>query len=291
MHSFLRAIGFPDMKKKDIDSLLQEIVQMPDRMEITTDSRDNDFAIYTKSYGDSVGICVCGEYHEDEKFEAEYYFPYFIGKGITTQENVDIEKHSDKESYAGICDEIKLGVTLIFYLQNVAEYLAEKKIRTKTYGLSTTLSALSLQGKILLPISKNEKQIRNIEKNNQNRNHLIAAAREGDEDAIENLTLEDIDTYSMLSRRVMREDILSIVDTYFMPYGIESDQYSILGEILDLRIVPNQETGQNICMMTVDCNDMIFDVCINQNDLIGEPAVGRRFKGNIWMQGRLNYQE
>ena len=45
--------------------------------------------------------------------------------------------------------------------------------------------------------------------------------------AIENLTLEDIDTYSMLSRRIANEDILSIVDSYFMPYGIESDQYSI----------------------------------------------------------------
>ena len=290
MHSFLRAIGFQDMNKKEVDQLINDIISNPDRVEITTDSSNTDFAIMQKSFGESFGVFVCGEYLENEIFQAEYYFPYFNGKGITTQENIDVEKHADKESYAGICDEIKLGVTLIFYLQNVAEYLAEKKIRNKTYGISTTLSALSLGGKILLPINKDAKQIRNIEKNSQNRSHLIAAAREGDEDAIENLTLEDIDLYSMLSKRIMREDILSIVDTYFMPYGIESDQYSVLGEILDFHTVTNSVTGLTVYSMTIDCNDLIFDVCVQAEDLLGEPVIGRRFKGNIWMQGHLNYQ-
>ena len=290
MHSFLRAIGFQDMNKKEVDQLINDIISNPDRVEITTDSSNTDFAIMQKSFGESFGIFVCGEYLENEIFQAEYYFPYFSGKGITTQENIDVEKHADKESYAGICDEIKLGVTLIFYLQNVAEYLAEKKIRNKTYGISTTLSALSLGGKILLPINKDAKQIRNIEKNSQNRSHLIAAAREGDEDAIENLTLEDIDLYSMLSKRIEREDILSIVDTYFMPYGIESDQYSVLGEILDFHAVTNSVTGLTVYSMTIDCNNLIFDICIQAEDILGEPMVGRRFKGNIWMQGHLNYQ-
>ena len=291
MHSYLRAIGFYDMDKRQVDELVDDVVEHPDRMEITTDSKNRDFAIFTKSFGESIGICVCGEYHENEAFHAEYYVPYFTGKGITTRENVEIEKHIEKESYAGICDEVKLGVTLIFYLQNLAEFLAEKKLRSRNYGLSTTLSALSLGGKILLPINKNEKQIQDTRESSQNRNHLIAAAREGDEDAIENLTLEDIDTYSMLSRRIEREDILSIVDTYFMPYGVESDQYSILGEILDCNTVANQLTGEKMYLLTINCNDLIYDLCINGNDLLGEPLPGRRFKGNIWLQGHINYQE
>ena len=81
----------------------------------------------------------------------------------------------------------------------------------------------------------------------------------------------------------MNEDIFSIVSSTFMPYGIESDQYSILGEILDYTIVEKE----HIYCMKIECNDLIFDVCINSKDLIGEPAVGRRFKGNIWMQGRV----
>lgn len=128
-------------------------------------------------------------------------------------------------------------------------------------------------------------------KEGTDRNHLIAAARDGDEDAIENLTLEDIDTYSLLSKRITHEDVLSIVDTYFMPYGIESDQYSVLGEIMDVALLQNRFTEENVYSMEIMCNDILFSVCINQKDLLGEPEVGRRFKGNIWMQGSIKYRD
>ena len=36
-------------------------------------------------------------------------------------------------------------------------------------------------------------------------------------------------------------------------------------------------------------NELVFDLCINEKDLYGEPAVGRRFKGIIWLQGYINY--
>lgn len=290
MHSYLRAIGFQNnMKKSDIEKLTDKIVSSPDRIEVSEDSMGNEFVEMTKEIAPGAGIRVCGEYAVDGTFRTEYYYPYVEGDGITTQEQIEIEKHSEKESYAGVCDEMKLGVTLIFYLQNVAEYLSEHHRNPKMHPMSATLSALSLNGKIIMPISKNEKQIQNTKKNSQDRNYLIAAAREGDEDAIENLTLEDIDTYSMLSRRIANEDILSIVDSYFMPYGIESDQYSILGEIVDYRMENNKMTGDKICLLTLDCNDLIYDVCINEKDLLGEPAIGRRFKGVIWMQGKVNY--
>ena len=42
--------------------------------------------------------------------------------------------------------------------------------------------------------------------------------------------------------------------------------------------------------MTLCCNDLYFDVCINAADLIGEPQTGRRFKGVIWMQGQVNFE-
>lgn len=43
--------------------------------------------------------------------------------------------------------------------------------------------------------------------------------------------------------------------------------------------------------MTINCNDLIFDVCINEEDLMGEPKVGRRFKGNIWLQGKIAFSD
>lgn len=290
MHNYLRSIGFKSLvKKKDLDTLIDDIIKNPDSKIITEDAKGNVFAELNKKYGDIIGISVRGEYIEDE-FQMEYYYPYFIGSGITTEEKVEVERRSDREAYAGICDELRIGVTLIFYLQNVVEYLKETGSVGRGIPVNTTLAALSTGGKIVFPVYKNESQIKSGESYNKKRSNLIAAARDGDEEAIESLTLEDIDTYSMISRRVMKEDILSIVDTYFMPYGIESDQYSIMGEILNVYTVDNNMTSEKSYVMTVESNNLVFDVCINQEDLLGEPAVGRRFKGTIWMQGRINYQ-
>ena len=279
MHKFLKSIGFSDLKKKDLEIILNEIIARPQMVKVTKDSEGNEFAELSKEFATNVGITVRGNYLENDKFEMEYYYPYFYGTSLTTQEEITVEKHSEKESYAGVCEDSNIGVTLIFYLQNIADYLSEKNRRPsgqKMYG--AYLSGLSVDGSILLPIEKFKEKARS---------QLVAQAREGNEEAIENLTLEDMDMYSILSRRVMNEDIFSIVSSTFMPYGIESDQYSILGEILDYTIVENSITKEHIYCMKIECNDLIFDVCINSKDLIGEPAVGRRFKGNIWIQGSV----
>lgn len=292
MHKYLRAIGFSDIKKEELEQIFKEIIEHPTVQKVAEDSEGNEFAELSKEYGEFFGISVRGIFKEDDAFEMDYYYPYFCGKTISTNEVIDIEKHAEKESYAGVCDEVRVGVTLIFYLQNVADYLAAKDYRFFSgKGNGAILAALSTEGKILLPIRKDEAKKKQSEQSTRDRNHLIAAARSGDEDAIENLTLEDIDTYSVLSRRIRHEDILSIVDNFFMPYGIESDQYSIMGEILDYSLMQNEFTGENVYTMEILCSDIVFGLCINQKDLMGEPAIGRRFKGNIWLQGSINYHE
>lgn len=285
MHKFLRAIGFSDITKKDLDILIEEIKERPELMKVTTDSEGNEFGEFSREFAPNMGIIVRGSYLEDDSFEVEYYTPYFLGSQVTTQEPIDIEKHSEKESYAGVCDDPRIGVTLIFYLQNVADYLSERKAHSSDVNGGALLAGLSVDGKILLPEVK--KAVKAGRPNQKDRSQLISEARDGDENAIESLTLEDMDTYSMLSKRVMNEDILTIVSSCFMPYGIESDQYSVLAEIVDLLEIENSLTSDIIYCMKLKCNDMVFDVCINKKDLMGEPEIGRRFKGNIWMQGTV----
>ena len=285
MHKFLRAIGFSDITKKDLDILIEEIKERPELMKVTTDSEGNEFGEFSREFAPNMGIIVRGSYLEDDSFEVEYYTPYFLGSQVTTQEPIDIEKHSEKESYAGVCDDPRIGVTLIFYLQNVADYLSVRKAHSSDVNGGAMLAGLSVDGKILLPEVK--KAVKAGRPNQKDRSQLISEARDGDEDAIESLTLEDMDTYSMLSKRVMNEDILTIVSSCFMPYGIESDQYSVLAEIVDLLEIENSLTSDTIYCMKLKCNDMVFDVCINKKDLMGEPEIGRRFKGNIWMQGTV----
>lgn len=292
MHKFLRAVGFSAITKEELKVIFEKITEHPMIQKSAEDSEGNEFAELTKEFGDFFGISLRGTFDEDDVFHLDYYYPYFCGKAISTSENPDVEKHAEKESYAGICDEVRVGVTLIFYLQNVVDYLLEKN--SHFYHMQKNgviLSALSTEGKVLLPINKDERKHEQIERQKMERNHLLAAARNGDEDAIENLTLEDIDTYSLLSKRILHEDILSIVESYFMPYSVESDQYTILGEILDWKLLQNEYTGENVYALDIVCNDIPFSVCINQKDLLGEPAVGRRFKGTIWLQGSICYQD
>ena len=71
--------------------------------------------------------------------------------------------------------------------------------------------------------------------------------------------------------------------------GIQCDQYSILGEILEVHTVNNIVTDEELVQMTIESNNMQFDVCINRKDLLGDPQVGRRFKGTIWLQGQLQF--
>lgn len=293
MHKYLRAIGFSDYKdRRKMKELIADIVLNGTTRSYTTNQDDILLGEFCKDFGDGIGIAVCGEFDDNDKFIYDYYYPYLRGTGITSEEDVSIERHAAKESYAGICDDIKVGVSIIFYLQNMIPYVKAQACKNlPVRGTTLTLSALSLQGMVMMPIKKDENQKRRIQKDSRNRTNLIAAARAGDEDAIETLTLEDMDIYTTISKKIHKEDVFSLVDTYFMPYGVECDQYSILGEITDCHMITNTLTGEKVYQMTVYCNELSFDLCINAEDLFGEPAVGRRFKGTIWLQGFINFPE
>ena len=60
-------------------------------------------------------------------------------------------------------------------------------------------------------------------------------------------------------------------------------------EITDFSRVRNIATDERIYELRISCNDLDLDICINKNDLIGEPEVGRRFKGVIWLQGNVHF--
>lgn len=295
MHKYLRAIGFGQIKnRKQLQLLITDCIRTAKQRDYISLSEQEDFIFMEccKEFCEGMGIAVRGEFDENNNYIYDYYFPYLRGNYISSEEDVSIERHAEKESYAGICDDLRVGVSLIFYFQNVVSYLKYKeKKKLPIRGTTLSLSALSCQGMVIMPIIKNEKEKKKVRQVSKNRNHLIAAARRGDEEAIENLTLEDMDTYTAISKKIQKEDVFSIVDTYFMPYGVECDQYSVLGEIMECRKLQNPLTEEEVYHMTINCNELIFDLCINSEDLLGEPEAGRRFKGVVWMQGYINFPE
>jgi hypothetical protein len=289
MHSYLRAIGFSKIKKEaDMEKLLDQVYQNFDHRNVARNEY-GAFLELEKEFGPDMGLVLCGDL-DPEGFHKQFYFPYYKGSGITTSEDVIIEKRVNGDSYSGVCEDGRVGVSLIYYLQNPAVYQKEQ-IMNQLFGrnMTVTLSGLSLSGMILLPVRKDNEQIDDQRRTVAKRNQLINAAKNGDQEAMESLTIEDMDLYSMLSRRVFTEDVYSIVDTFFMPYGIECDQYQIMGNINYYTKVRNPLTKEYVYQINIECNDLNFDICINEADLMGVPEAGRRFKGSIWLQGKVNF--
>ena len=291
MHQFLRSIGFSDLTElDDLDSLLQDVMVHYDSKKVVQMENGHRFVELSREYAPDIGITVCGEYDRDNLFRMEYYFPYFRSAQVTTYDHIGIEQHMRTTSFAVACDDMRVGTTLIFYLTNAAENLegiAKRVPLPKTTPVS--ISALADTGAILLPVIKDQKKARIDSKKLQQQNSLLEAAQKGDEEAIENLTMQDIDAYSMISRRIQHEDVYTIVDSYLIPYGLECDLYNIMGDITDCNTVRNAITGEVVVQLGLNCNDIPLDVCINREDLMGEPAVGRRFKGIVWMQGSVEF--
>ncbi len=288
MHQYLKALGFQYMEsRKNEKSIIQKVL---DEYDIRTSHSDSGILEYRKNFGDNFGISLYGYEDEDGVFEMEYYCPYTRGSGISSYAEIVIEKRKDKEAYIGVCEDIRVGVHLIFYLQNLIDYkLAEKKGLLGQKETSVNLSGLALSGKILLPIKKTTEVKRYMEEEKNNRLMLVNAAREGDMLAMDTLTLEDMETYSSISKRIEKEDVFTIVETYFMPYGVECDEYSVMGEITKYHEVCNNETKEVLYQMIIYVNGVEIEVYVPKANVLGEPDVGRRFKGTVWLQGYINF--
>lgn len=287
MHSFLRAIGFSNVKSRlDFQKILGIIMENPTDYSETIMDNKTRFVGMSKEFMKNIGIGIVGEYDEKGFFYLGHYFPYCQGNCVSMQEDVSISKRVDTDAYTGMCDDMRFGVSMIFYLQNMAEFIYNgKMLEGVASGGKIYLSALSIEGKVILGLEQNEQQIRHRQEENAQRKRLIAEAKRGNQEAIDNLTIEDIDTYAMVSRRIRKEDLYTVVENTFIPYGSESDNYTVLANIVESTELENPMTKEKIYYMTLSCNDMLFNLCINKEDLVGVPYPGARFKGNIWMQG------
>ena len=292
MHKFLRTIGFSLYQKdREIEKLLVKLCEDLSGMKRMQIDEDSNLCELRKEVAPGMGIAIFGEMDREGNFRRSYYYPYLKSNDMTSDVSCSIQRHTERETYAGLLDEYKVGISLIFYIDNSFE-CRERIIDNHPMDTrDSCLTGLAVSGKILLPIQKTEKQKKNARVAAKDRNTLLEAAKNGDEDAMETLTIEDIDLYSQASRRVMKEDLYSIIDSCFMPCGVECDQYSIIGEIINIAEKKNSITEEEVYDFTVECSDLIFHVGIAKKDLVGTPEVGRRFKGQIWMQGTVNFAE
>ncbi len=291
MHRFLRAIGFRNINsRQDMDKLLGIIMNEPDRQK----KMEQDGRIYTemsKDFGHNMGITIRGDYDKLGFFHLEHHFPYCTCNLYTATEDIVVNKRVDTDAYTGMCDDMRMGISLIFYLQNAVDYVTLKTPDNTPCKAKLSLSGLALSGTIILGVERSEQSIQRKNHETRIKNQLIKQAKNGDQDAIDSLTVDEIDLSSRIAKRIKTEDLYSLVETSFVPYGSESDNYSLLGIIVNWSLVTNSYTHEEIYHMLVNCNGIVITVCINKKDLLGTPMIGCRFKGIIWMQGYVDFQK
>ncbi|MBR4314522.1 MAG: DUF3881 family protein [Lachnospiraceae bacterium] len=159
MHKYLRAVGFSEfVRKSQVDDFFKENLKDENLIStyITQDMRL--CGQYNLPVCNGAGISVIGEQEKDQLALIDFYYPYLKGYDYTLIQECTIEKHSDKESYAGIIDDYRLGIALIFYLTNGNVYNSLiKKHKISDIKIDKIyLSALSVSGRIILPIDKKE---------------------------------------------------------------------------------------------------------------------------------------
>lgn len=289
MHRFLRSIGFSRLSDYDDEErLVQDVCAHSDFRSIAELENGYRFAEFTKMFGKNTGITACGIFDNEARFHLEYYFPCFWGESENRLESLAIDQHMRTFSFAAACDDMRIGTTIIFYLSNAADYLRMRPgSDLRDTETAARLSGLAESGAILLPVASEQKLPSEDPARQEQRTNLFRAAQNGDEEAIESLTIEDYNLYTSITRRAHHEDVYSIVDTYFIPYGMECDLYNVMGEIEEIRSCANTATKEKLIQMRIVTNDIPMDICINEKDLVGEPKEGRRFKGIIWLQGRV----
>ncbi len=295
MNKYMRAIGFGvPPKRSQINKIIENGIRNPGYRAYTTDDDDEDaiLAQYEIPLGDRFGISVCGQFDEKDHFYPEYYYPYLNSERVSTSAEPTVENRVDNDSFAGVCEDYRVGVTLIYRLRNSIEYIKNTHTNFQPlHGVETSLTALSLEGTVLLPIHKSAEEVQQQQEEREHKAILIRNAKNGNEAAAHELTAMDMDLYTDVMNHAHYEDIYTIVDSYLMPYGAECELYSLLGEIRKVERLCNSITEENVLLLTIDCNGLYMDVIIHEKDLMGEPAVGRRFRGSIWMQGKLVFPQ
>ena len=158
MHKYLRAVGFSDpMNALDRLNLIDDIKsKFSSRSRAARPESESEMLTeYRMELAGGCGLFMAGAFDEENDFLSSEVEPYLIPESVTTMEEVFVEERIDNRSFAGVCDDMRIGTMLIFRLLNSVEYLRFSRFEELPYpGTCVCLSALSVEGTVVLPLKK-----------------------------------------------------------------------------------------------------------------------------------------
>lgn len=293
MESPLKAIGFRNVNEQEVlEDILEELLSNPTKQKAIQLSTDKILAEYIKEVAGNTYVVarVClNKSSKNPNIQVLSCEAYVEASHTLEVEDVEVEGFDEVEgtdqSYYVVCEEKETAMQIVFWLQNVVEYLEGCKKNLTCSQVNVV--GIASEGTIVLPIEKDEED-ELIEKEEREKMRLILQQmKNGDEEAKRILEQEEKDLDDQLKERLREEDFLSVMSGYFIPETLDEATYAVLGEILEIKERVNQQTDEKMFVFSLNVNDMILEVVISQRELIGMPSVGMRFMGTCWMQGKV----
>lgn len=287
---YIAALGFSAYNTKEkAERLVTQVIAEPNTRYISNYQTDEIKVEYYKEYGSNFGLVVRGALSDEEELTVHSLVPYALGQDITDTHEIDVVRGDRTDTYNAYCEESRSGTPVSFFLQNVIDYL-EIDDQDDAYIEGVRLVAFSVEGTIILPIDKDETDLLLEEEEDVFREELLEKARRGDEEAIALLEEEAIESSEILQERLKDEDLLSILEGFFVPIEGSEDIYSLLGTIEDVAVAKNKLTQEEVFILSVKCMSLKIEVFINKKDIVGIPSIGMRFKGTGWVHGTIEFE-
>lgn len=289
MNRYFRAIGFlNDFSREKYERIVENITFRPENLS-EIEKNNPKYILMDKclEYSPNIGVCVRVIRDNKGNTYREAVFPYYKNTDLNNNIECSFEKKISGEEFIGVFEDVNLSENIYFYVQNSDEIYKIKNIKDTICKIG--ISGLSIAGNVILPIAKNARDRENTLEFHKNRINLLNRAYNGDHNAFVEVRQDDILTNVKVSEQIFEKsmDIYSIVDSSFIPCGAECDLYSVLGEIVGYERVENSITHEGLYLLRVSVKGVIIKICINEKDLLGEPQIGLRFKGTVWLQGYI----
>jgi len=237
---------------------------------------------FDKVFGEGLGVKLRYILDGDEEIVGYEYQPYYVGS--TPKEYINIEIQNLDGEHVVIAEDVDNGNELVFSLHNPLDFTSGVSVFD---AAEITLSGLSCEATIILPVLKDEESEKQRREEESERREQLDLARNGDMAAMQKLEQTEEALSEVIQERLVHEDFLTVVEGFFMPTDDDDTQYSILGDITKIDERTNTHSGEKLYVFTLNVTGTPIDICVNAKDVRGLPSVGMRLLGSCWLQGSL----
>lgn len=289
METPLKAIGFSKIKvEKDVYDIIPNIIKNPTKQVEMVKDKNEKVIEYLKQIAEHTYVMVRASVtmtKGEPKLTLQQCDPYIESQTELRVQDIETECVDSDNTFFVACEHCDTGMQIIFIMENVIHYLEGLK-DNKTIS-KVNIAGLASEGTIILPIEKDEEDEKLEKEEREKLKSILQRAKEGDEEAREILEKEEAEIDRQLKERLKEEDFLSVMSGYFICDEFADPVYDILGDITAVCIRVNDQTKEEMYVLTLDVNDMPLEILINKEDLVGMPSVGMRFMGTCWLQGQV----